>query len=81
MSRPAQRFYDEASRDDPLVWRICEYLRIQRTKQVGVLDDCQRCPAWTEDTDHGRCKRGCRALAEEVVAVVSEAAALKAQAT
>lgn len=50
--------------DDHLVWLVCRYM--------PGRDDlvCDRCPAWEEHPKHGRCKRGCRAMAEEVVNIV-----------
>lgn len=53
---------DEPS--DHLVWLVCRYM--------PGRDDltCDRCPAWEERPKRGRCKRGCRAMAEEVVNIV-----------
>lgn len=59
-ARPPQQFYDAAEGMDALVWRICEYRR----------DDCLKCPTEVQDAAHGLCKQGCRAIAEEVVAIV-----------
>lgn len=49
---------------DHLVWLVCRYLL------DGVERPCQLCPAWEEHPRHGRCKRGCRSAAEEVVNIV-----------
>jgi hypothetical protein len=61
--RPAESFYERAEANDAAVWRACEYRR----------EECDRCPAWRDEPGHGRCKQGCRALAEEMIAVSLEA--------
>jgi hypothetical protein len=50
---------------DLMAWAVCPYLR--------DLQECQSCPEWDEDKDYGKCKRGCRALAEEACRVVHAA--------
>ncbi len=64
MNLPAVKFYDEAENSDALVWRVCEYSH-----------DCKQCPATETHFNEEGYKRGCRALAEEIIAIVLEAKA------
>lgn len=57
---PPRMFYDKAEGMDVLVWRLCEYRN----------DRCDKCPATAEMPGHGACKAGCRAIAEEMIAIV-----------
>jgi hypothetical protein len=59
-NRPAPQFYEQAEGMDTLVWRLCEYRK----------DECDRCPPYFDDREHGAYKPGCRALVEESVAIV-----------
>jgi hypothetical protein len=59
-NRPPKKFYDAAETNDALVWRICEYHH----------EDCKKCPSWQDEPGHGKCKIGCRAIAEEMIALV-----------
>ena len=52
---------------DELIWRICPYVR-------GNGDEkCDRCPHWENHSRFGQVRRGCRALAEEVMGIVRAA--------
>jgi len=59
-NRPPRQFYEQAESMDSLIWRVCEYRR----------DDCERCAPLVDFAVHGECKPGCRALAEEMAALV-----------
>lgn len=63
MSRPDDKYYDAAVQRPCLIQRVCAYFRHG--------DECEGCPEW-EDSAYGTCKRMCRALAEEVIALVVE---------
>lgn len=60
MRVPPKEFYKDAERRNMLVFRACEYIR----------DDCQMCPAKI-DTKYGGGKQGCRAIAEELIAIIA----------
>jgi hypothetical protein len=45
---------------DSLIWRLCEYRS----------DHCDKCPTTVHIPGHGDCQNGCRAVAEEMAALV-----------
>lgn len=62
---------------DLMVWEVCPYI----ARHNGLEEGCQGCPEWEEagepclvegceDPDHGKIKRGCRAMAEEACRVM-----------
>jgi len=71
--RPPEHYYMDAEKRDLLVMRVCGYLRRG--------DVCRGCPQWEQgrcgDTraEYDKVKRCCRAMAEELIAVVHEALA------
>ena len=52
---------------DETVWAVCPYM------DGHGLADCERCPEWEEEPGHGRVKRGCRMMAEEVCRIACAA--------
>lgn len=56
--------WDAPEPNDRQVWAVCPYLRNRDFKR------CMGCPAWEDDPEYGRMKRGCRALAEETCRAV-----------
>lgn len=61
--RPAERFYKLSEGRPILIQRVCEYLR---------MEDCKGCPEWEDGGEYGPVQRGCRMLAEELIAVVAQ---------
>lgn len=67
-TRPKDEFYKKAESNDDAVWRACLYLRAARSRNVQR----KKCPHTFEDERRGICHRGCRMMAEELVAVILE---------
>jgi hypothetical protein len=72
-NRPPEQYYRDAEQRDFLVMRVCMYLR--------GGEPCRGCPQWEHspvrlvgsaepEEDEGKVKRMCRAMAEELIAVV-----------
>lgn len=53
-----------AAVDPEQVWSVCKYIEGRN------LEPCRRCAPWETDPDHGKVRRVCYGLAQEVVNIV-----------
>jgi hypothetical protein len=67
------KFRRMAAKNDQVVWYICQYQNKSKHEEEW---NCQHCPATIEIKHYGTGVNGCRALAEEMLAVTLQAFSL-----
>jgi len=47
---------------DKATWAVCPLVK----SLTAQTPQCDKCPQWTHDPDHGECQQLCRGIAEEI---------------